>query len=164
MPPARPWHCEKAFMVLITKKCLELRGGMQGPSCQCSAHRGVTRGELGLSRAGKKLGIPGDMAVARVLSSEPQGHQGCPPHPATPATRPGRAACAMSPWQDVTVPSVARRMSPVLPGDCPQLPSTVCFPLFSLLITRRGEEGEARRPHDVTVAEETRSRPFPWIY
>lgn len=106
---------------------------MQGPSCQRSAHRGVTRGERGLSRAGKELGIPGDTAVATALSSPPQGHQGCPPHPATPATGPGRAACAgaMSPWlEDITVPSVASRMSPALPGDCPQLPFTVCLPFI----------------------------------
>lgn len=40
MPPARPWHRGKRFMVLITKKCLELRGGMEQPSSHCSAHQG----------------------------------------------------------------------------------------------------------------------------
>lgn len=39
-------------------------------------------------------------------------------------------------------PGRRRLLSPALPGDCPQLPSTVCFPLFSLLITRRrGQRG-----------------------
>lgn len=115
VPPARPWRCGKRFMVLITKKCLELRGRMEEPSSPCSADRGLVRGKSGLSRARKQLGIPGDMVVPRVLSPAPQGHQGRPPHPTTPSTRPGRAARAgaMSPWQeDVTVPSVARRLSP----------------------------------------------------
>lgn len=55
LPPARPWHCGKRFLVLITKKCLELRGGMEGPGCHCSAHQGsqgVDGAEQGWEEAG----------------------------------------------------------------------------------------------------------------
>lgn len=91
---------------------------MEELSSHCSANQGSSLGKSGFNKAavaGKQPSIPADMVVPSVLSPPSQGTPGMlsPSHRSSHEGWPGSPCWSHVPLaEDITVPSVARRLAP----------------------------------------------------